>query len=144
MKAGYRLFDGASDYGNEKEAGEGVKRALSDGLVKREDLCECFFMGVCEHELIMGSHYHQSMTCYIRQTLPDRYSQLWNTNHAPTNVKSFAKYQLQLWGLDKFDLYLMHFPISLKYVPAEIKFPAEWEHPDGGVQLGTLADISSI
>ena len=40
IKAGYRLLDGAGDYGNEKEAGEGVKRAISDGLVKREDLCE--------------------------------------------------------------------------------------------------------
>lgn len=41
IKAGYRLFDGAGDYGNEKEAGEGVARAIKDGLVKREDLCEC-------------------------------------------------------------------------------------------------------
>jgi hypothetical protein len=31
---------GASDYGNEKEAGEGVARAIKDGLVKREDLCK--------------------------------------------------------------------------------------------------------
>ena len=38
LKAGYRLLDGAGDYGNEKEAGEGVKRAINDGLVKREDL----------------------------------------------------------------------------------------------------------
>ena len=40
IKAGYRLLDGAGDYGNEREAGEGVKRAIKDGLVKREDLCE--------------------------------------------------------------------------------------------------------
>jgi len=38
IKAGYRLLDGAADYGNEKEAGEGVHRAIKDGLVKREDL----------------------------------------------------------------------------------------------------------
>ncbi|KAG7099629.1 hypothetical protein E1B28_001457 [Marasmius oreades] len=38
IKAGYRLLDGAGDYGNEKEAGEGVRRAIADGLVKREDL----------------------------------------------------------------------------------------------------------
>ncbi|KAH8596738.1 putative NAD(P)H-dependent D-xylose reductase xyl1 [Bisporella sp. PMI_857] len=38
IKTGYRLFDGACDYGNEKEAGEGVARAIKDGLVKREDL----------------------------------------------------------------------------------------------------------
>ncbi|KAH6639272.1 NADP-dependent oxidoreductase domain-containing protein [Boeremia exigua] len=38
IKSGYRLFDGAYDYQNEKEAGEGIKRAISEGLVKREDI----------------------------------------------------------------------------------------------------------
>ncbi|KAF4465191.1 NAD(P)H-dependent D-xylose reductase xyl1 [Fusarium albosuccineum] len=38
IKAGYRLFDGACDYGNEKECGEGVARAIKEGIVKREDL----------------------------------------------------------------------------------------------------------
>lgn len=38
IKAGYRLFDGAYDYGNEKEAGEGIRRAIKEGLVKREDI----------------------------------------------------------------------------------------------------------
>ncbi|KAH7321383.1 NADPH-dependent D-xylose reductase [Stachybotrys elegans] len=38
VKAGYRLFDGACDYGNEKECGEGIARAIKDGLVKREEL----------------------------------------------------------------------------------------------------------
>jgi D-xylose reductase len=40
IKVGYRLFDGAGDYGNEKEAGEGIRRALNEGIVKREELCE--------------------------------------------------------------------------------------------------------
>lgn len=38
IKAGYRCFDGAYDYQNEKEAGEGIQRAISEGLVKREDI----------------------------------------------------------------------------------------------------------
>ena len=38
IKTGYRLFDGACDYGNEKEAGEGFARAIKEGLVKREEL----------------------------------------------------------------------------------------------------------
>ena len=38
IKSGYRLFDGATDYGNEKEVGQGIKKAISDGVVKREDL----------------------------------------------------------------------------------------------------------
>lgn len=50
IKEGYRLFDGASDYGNEKQAGEGVARAIKDGLVKREDLCECPFSAFWEHD----------------------------------------------------------------------------------------------
>lgn len=40
IQEGYRLFDAALDYGNEKEAGEGLARAIKDGLVKREDVCE--------------------------------------------------------------------------------------------------------
>lgn len=38
IKTGYRLFDGACDYGNEKEVGQGIKKAIGEGLVKREDL----------------------------------------------------------------------------------------------------------
>lgn len=38
IKLGYRLFDGASDYGNEIEVGQGIKRALDEGIVKREEL----------------------------------------------------------------------------------------------------------
>uniref|UniRef100_A0A0A8K9D1 Xylose reductase n=1 Tax=[Candida] sonorensis TaxID=51926 RepID=A0A0A8K9D1_9ASCO len=38
IKVGYRLFDGAMDYGNEKEIGQGIKKAIDDGLVKREEL----------------------------------------------------------------------------------------------------------
>ncbi|KAF2730648.1 Aldo/keto reductase [Polyplosphaeria fusca] len=38
IKTGYRLFDGACDYGNEVESGQGVARAIKEGLVKREDL----------------------------------------------------------------------------------------------------------
>lgn len=38
IKVGYRLFDGAEDYGNEKEVGEGINRAIADGLVARDEL----------------------------------------------------------------------------------------------------------
>ncbi|CCH43137.1 NADPH-dependent D-xylose reductase [Wickerhamomyces ciferrii] len=38
IKQGYRAFDGATDYGNEKEVGLGFKKAIDEGLVKREDL----------------------------------------------------------------------------------------------------------
>jgi D-xylose reductase len=38
IKAGYRHLDSAADYGNEKQAGEGIRRALAQGLCTRQDL----------------------------------------------------------------------------------------------------------
>ena len=55
LKAGYRLLDGAGDYGNEKEAGEGLARAIKDGIVKREEVCESHcYQPVCNCQLIAG------------------------------------------------------------------------------------------
>ncbi|KAK9479212.1 NADP-dependent oxidoreductase domain-containing protein [Lipomyces japonicus] len=91
IKAGYRLFDGAQDYGNEKEAGEGVRRAIADGLVKREEL-------------------------FIT-------SKLWNTFHSKEHVIKLTKKSLDDWGLDYFDLWLIHFPIAQKYVDPAERYP---------------------
>lgn len=38
IKIGYRHIDGAHDYQNSAQAGEGVRKAIKDGLVKREEL----------------------------------------------------------------------------------------------------------
>ena len=38
IKAGYRLFDGAAAYGNEKEIGKVYARAFKEGIVQREDM----------------------------------------------------------------------------------------------------------
>lgn len=38
IKAGYRLIDTANAYMNEEAAGRGIRRALKEGLVKREEL----------------------------------------------------------------------------------------------------------
>ncbi|KAJ7122997.1 Aldo keto reductase [Mycena epipterygia] len=103
IKLGYRLFDGACDYGNEEELGQGIRRALSDGLVKREEL-------------------------FIT-------SKLWNTFHAKEHVKTLAKKQLGNWGLDYFDLFLVHFPIALKYVDPAERYPPGWFGADGQVHL---------
>ncbi|KAF7792643.1 hypothetical protein EIP86_003740 [Pleurotus ostreatoroseus] len=101
LKAGYRLLDGAGDYGNEKEAGEGLARAIKDGIVKREDV-------------------------FVT-------SKLWNTFHEKHRAKEIAQYQLKLWGIEYFDLFLMHFPISLEYVDPKDKYPPEWWGLDGKV-----------
>ncbi|MDX1729112.1 MAG: aldo/keto reductase [Pseudoalteromonas tetraodonis] len=38
IAAGYRHLDSACDYGNEKEVGQGIAKALKDGLCTREEL----------------------------------------------------------------------------------------------------------
>ena len=99
IKAGYRHLDCAADYGNEIEVGEGIARAIADGIVTREEL-------------------------WIT-------SKLWNTFHAPEHVEEGCRKSLGDLGLDYLDLYLIHFPIALEYVPIETRYPPEWVHdPD--------------
>jgi len=96
IRMGYRHIDSASDYGNEREVGAGIRTAVANGLCKREDL-------------------------FIT-------SKLWNTYHAPQHVLSACQKTLADLGLDYLDLYLIHFPISLKFVPFEKRYPPEWFH----------------
>lgn len=53
-------------------------------------------------------------------------SKLWNTYHAAEHVRPACEKTLKDLGLDYLDLYLIHFPISLKYVPIEERYPPEW------------------
>lgn len=41
-------------------------------------------------------------------------------------VKEITKMQLGLWGIDYFDLFHMHFPVSLEYVDPAHRYPPEW------------------
>ena len=70
-----------SDYGNEVQAGQGIARAIKDGLVKREEL---FVV-----------------------------TKIWNTFHDRERVEPICRRQLKDWGLEYFDLFIMHFRKSL-------------------------------
>ena len=39
IKTGYRMFDCAALYENEKEVGAAINECIADGIVKRSDLC---------------------------------------------------------------------------------------------------------
>ncbi len=96
IRAGYRHLDSACDYGNEQQVGEGIRRALDEGLCTREELWVT--------------------------------SKLWNTYHHPDHVVMAMDQTLHDLGLEYLDLYLVHFPIALEFVPFETRYPPEWIH----------------
>ena len=97
IRLGYRHLDGACDYGNEAEVGEGIRRAVvEEGLCTRDEL-------------------------FVT-------SKLWNTYHDPEHVRPALERSLEDLGLDSLDLYLVHFPIALAYVPFDVRYPPEWVH----------------
>lgn len=55
-------------------------------------------------------------------------SKLWNTYHEPRHVRPALERTLADLGLDRLDLYLVHFPIALRYVPFEERYPPGWIH----------------
>lgn len=94
IEAGYRHLDAACDYGNEQEAGRGIRLAIERGLCTREELWVT--------------------------------SKLWNTFHRRQHVRPAIERSLADLGLDYLDLYLIHFPIHLRYVAPEVRYPPGW------------------
>lgn len=73
----------------------------------------------------------------IQQALSDRLcrredlwitSKLWNTYHRPEHVRPALERSLRDLQVDYLDLYLIHFPISLKFVPMDQSYPPGWLH----------------
>ncbi|KAA5545356.1 aldo/keto reductase [Roseiconus nitratireducens] len=53
-------------------------------------------------------------------------SKLWNTYHKPEHVRAACERTLHDLKLDYLDLYHIHFPISLAFVPFEERYPPGW------------------
>ncbi len=96
IEVGYRHLDCACDYGNESAVGEGLKTA---GRSARN--------GKLREELWVTS-------------------KLWNNYHAAAHVRPACERTLRDLGLDYLDLYLIHFPIALEYVPFDVRYPPGW------------------
>ena len=96
IRVGYRHLDSACDYGNEAEAGEGIRRALAAGICRRDELWVT--------------------------------SKLWNTYHDPRHVRQAAERSIRDLRVNHLDLYLIHFPIALRFVPFDVRYPPGWIH----------------
>ncbi|KAI7860165.1 xylose reductase [Circinella umbellata] len=53
-------------------------------------------------------------------------TKLWSTYHKKEHVRPALEKQLQDLGLDYVDMFLVHFPLPLKHVPIEEKYPPGW------------------
>lgn len=63
-------------------------------------------------------------------------SKLWNSFHDKERVEPICKKQLNDWGVDYFDLYIVHFPISLKYVDPSERYPPGFTYDGKNVVPG--------
>ena len=53
-------------------------------------------------------------------------SKLWCTYHEAKHVRTACQKTLDDLGLEYLDLYLIHFPIALEFVPFEERYPPAW------------------
>ena len=51
---------------------------------------------------------------------------LWNTYHEPQHVRAACERTLSDLGLEQLDLFLIHFPIALEFVPFDKMYPPGW------------------
>lgn len=58
-------------------------------------------------------------------------SKLWQTFHEKDKVEPICRRQLADWGIDYFDLFLIHFPVALEYVDPSVRYPPGWMAADG-------------
>ena len=67
-------------------------------------------------------------------------SKLWQSFHDPEQVEPICRKQLADWGIDYFDLFIVHFPVSLKYVDPSVRYPPGWFYEGNRVEYGNASN----
>ena len=108
------------DYGNEKEAGVGVKRAIDEGIVKREDL-------VIVSKLWNTFHEKERVEPIVREQL-----KWWGIEYVAEilPIVTVANNHFSSY----FDIFYIHFPVALEYVDPKDSYPSGWHTLDGKVR----------
>ena len=105
------------------------------------------------HEAVQAGYRHLDSACDygnecetgdgIQRVISDRIcsrddlwitSKLWNTYHHPQHVRPALERTLRDLKVDYLDLYLIHFPITLKHVPFEKRYPPGWFYDPDAAQ----------
>jgi alcohol dehydrogenase (NADP+) len=92
IKQGYRMIDSAQAYGNEKEVGRAIARAISEGVVKREELFIATKLSDAENA---GSKAFPELFRKQLENLQVEYIDLYML-HSPLNDKTL---QNETWSL---------------------------------------------
>lgn len=121
IKVGYRLFDSGSNYYNEKEVGDGIRMAIQDGLVKREEL---FIITK------LWNTYHGKD--HVRPALEKSLQDLGLDYVDMFLVHCKYTYSLRYEQILLTDSFLV--PCALEFVPFEEKYPPGWTQP-GKIQV---------
>jgi len=108
LTAGYRHLDEAEMYHTETACGEAVSEWLS-AKEGGKDNVSCRRVKRQRSDLFITSKISHSA-------------------NEPNGVLHGCKKSLERLGLNYLDLYLIHFPIALKFVPFEKRYPPEWIH----------------
>ncbi len=123
IKSGYRLFDGAC--------------GMSSQSPSQIPECDSYVFLDYGNEQESG----RGVARAIKEGIVKRedlflVSKLWNSFHDHDRVEPICKKQLKDWGIDYFDLYIVHFPISLKYVDPSERYPPGFTYDGKNVVPG--------
>jgi len=138
LEIGYRHFDTAYQYKNEEWLGNVLKRWWDSGKIKREELfitTKVFARyGNCTHNSVYQHIYLLLLHLTFKFQLPI-------IGLSKEKVEHFTKLSLKALQLDYVDLYLIHFPIGLKYVNDEDLYPKD---ADGILLLDMDTDLVAV